>query len=174
MPNLFHAFTAFAGFVGFSCHDSNCDTSRPIAQDNAVKIGELLDASLSGRTTDLNPPFGSYDKFRIDSVSTPNFPQGCDVTIPLGFSFVDSSGIASDQPGTATMGATFSYEESCDRNDICFRDVMVKELDFQTFPGETIEAFIKAYLNSQFNNPECFQAGKKMLCFIDWCFGTIR
>ena len=148
-----HLILFLSLFVSSVAQDCFCNLFGCFGGQNAEKVGQALDAILEGETTAIEPANPLYQDFKIDKVNTPRF-DGCTVEADVDIRVTGKNGNP-DQQGEATIRGTWNWcRLAC--FEICIDDLEVKELDFDNSPGTLVEQFGEAWINDQFDNPECF------------------
>lgn len=113
-------------------------------------LERYLDNNVAGEETDTGLAL-PYNAFRIDNFDRPSF-DGCTVTIAGDMTFVGTTPFP-DESGTFEVEGTLELALP-----ICVYNLTVTMLDFETPPGQTAEDWARAYINDQFENPECFES----------------
>lgn len=133
-----------------------CRIFGNLARRSSSAIGNFLNRFIAGKeiNTGMRAP---YSDFRIDLFQEPEF-DGCTVSLTADITFLGTISLL-DESGVATIDGTlqltpfiFSFFRS-----LCFEDLEVKDLNFESPPGQVVEDWTRAYINEQFENPECFE-----------------
>lgn len=130
------------------------------AGGSSGEIEGLLDNQVANKPQATSVP--GYDRFVIDDFKRPQF-DGCSFSFSTDFRFYNSvagpDGVGNEQ-GDATMVGTFDiWNFIFSFFQVCIDGLEVSELDLDNdFASATnAEDFARAYINSQFDDPECFE-----------------
>jgi hypothetical protein len=126
-----------------------------LGKRSSSRIGKILNNNVAGTESSTGIP-APYTAFRLDRFDDPVF-DGCTVTLGADFTFVGTISPGGDEPGSAEIVGTLDIRSFLFGGfKTCVEGLEVTKLDFDSPPGTGMEDYARDYINSRFDDPECF------------------
>lgn len=124
-------------------------------------IQAILNNQVAGKPQETGTPTGvGFDRFVIENFERPSF-DGCFFSFTADFKFYNSAtgtGDSVSEDGMATMEGTFDiFNFLFSFFQVCIDGLEVTEVEFESDSSDQLEEFARQSINSQFDDPECFE-----------------